>query len=91
MCAVIGIKAVESLDDKQAVNLLNAKRSDSSFKMNRFAKKLPTLEAIVHLSGKYGVQSGGCRPVTEAEKEMYRDYLTDLRKHLQLGSGVTLY
>ncbi len=91
ICAVIGIKAIESLDDKQAVNLLNAKRSSSSHNVNRFAKKLPTLEAIVHPSGKYGVQSGGCRPVTEAEKEMYRNYLTELMKHLRLGSGVTLY
>ncbi len=91
ICAVIGIKAIESLDDKQAVNLLNAKRSSSSHNVNRFAEKLPCLEAIVHPSGKYGVQSGGCRPVIEAEKEMYCDYLKDLRKHLQLGSGVTLY
>lgn len=69
ICAVIDIKAIESLGDKQAVNLLNTRRSSPLHHLNRFAEKLPCLEAVVHPSGKYGVQSGGCRPFIEAEKE----------------------
>jgi len=83
--------AIESLDDRQAVALLTAKRNSSPLNVNRFAEKLPCLEASIHPNGKYGVQSGGCRPVTEAEKEKYRDYLNKLRKQLHPGGGVSMY
>ena len=39
ICAVIGIKAIGSLDDKQAVNVLDAKSSSSPNTVNKFAEK----------------------------------------------------
>ena len=40
--------AIESLDDRQAVALLTAKRNSSPLNVNRFAEKLPCLEASIH-------------------------------------------